>query len=96
MKKLLPDGREVEVVDVELKDENTPWCTFKLEDGTTLKARLNVVSILRAVDAWQPSNGNPIYFIDNNITYRISAPKELKAQSIGKREKETGPAPEIA
>ncbi len=96
MKKLLPDGREVEVVDVEVKDEKTPWCTFRLEDGSTLKMRLNLVSILRATDAWNPGNGNPIYFIESNTTIRVSAPKKLKAQSIGEKEKKTGPAPEIA
>ncbi len=96
MKKLLPDGREVEVVDVQIKEERTPWCTFKLEDGTTLKVRLDLVSVLRAVDVWHPGDGNPIYFYSSNLTVRISAPKGLKAQSIGEKEKKSGPSPEIA
>ncbi len=95
MKKILPDGREVEVIDVQIKDERIPWCTFKLEDGTTLKVRLDLTSVLRVVDAWHPVDGNPIYFYGSNLTVRISAPKKLKAQSIGEKEK-TGPAPEIA
>lgn len=79
------------MVDVDIEDEKTPWCTFKLSDGTTLKIRLNLINVSRAGDAWDQHDGNPIYFYKTNMTVRlVGVPKELKAKRVGERKLEGG------
>ena len=80
----MPDGTEAELEDREIVEENTPWNTFKLEDGTTLKLRLNLVAVQRIVDKWDLNNGNPSYNLQWNATIRTQAPAKLKAKAVHK------------
>ncbi|MEE9601113.1 MAG: hypothetical protein V3W22_05370 [Thermoplasmata archaeon] len=63
-----------EVVDVQIKDENTPWNTIVLDDGTAVRMRLNVLGVQRALEKWNAA-GDPIYRIQHDVTqfdYRSS------------------------
>ena len=84
---MAPDGTQAEIEDREIVDEKTPWNTwntFKLDDGTVLKIRLNVVAVQRLVDKWDPGNGNPYYQLQHNVTIRTQAPFKLKAKTLHK------------
>nr|MBC8520613.1 hypothetical protein [Methanomicrobia archaeon] len=53
MKKLkvrLPNGREIEAMDVDFETKKEDWNEYKLEDGTVLKFKTVVSSIIRTED----------------------------------------------
>ena len=86
-----PDGTQVEMTEVEIADEKTPWNTFKLEDGTELKIRLNVVAVQRAKDKFD-STGKPAYQFQSNLTVRARVPPKLMAKAVDAKKLETDPA----
>ena len=82
----MPDGTQADLEDREIVEEKTPWNTFKLEDGTVLKIRLNLTSVQRAVDKWDPATGIPWYQVTHNVTIRTQAPAKLRAKTLHKTE----------
>lgn len=94
MKVTFPDGTVAEVVDVEVGDEKTPWSTFKLDDGTVVKLRINVVGVQRALEKWDLATGNPVYSVQTNLAMRLQVPAKLKAKEIHKK-KDTQEAKEV-
>ncbi len=94
MKVNLPDGTQKEIEDRDIVEEKNPWNTFKLDDGTILKIRLNLTGVQRVIDSWDPSNGNPSYFVQHNVAIRTLAPRKLKAKELHKTD--TQQAKEIA
>ncbi len=83
MKVAFPDGTVSDVVDVQIKDEKTPWNKFVLDDGTVVRMRLNVVGVQRALEKWNDA-GDPIYRIQHDVTIRIQVKPELKVKDIHK------------
>ena len=86
-----PDGTVVEMVEVEIVNEKIPWSTFKLDDGTELKIRINIVGIQRALDKWDHT-GKPAYQIQSNLTVRSRIPPKLMAKAVDAKKLETDPA----
>ncbi|MCJ2531839.1 MAG: hypothetical protein V3U30_00975 [Thermoplasmata archaeon] len=82
----LPDGTQAEIEDREIVEEKTPWNTFKLDDGTVLKIRLNVLSVQRILEKWDVTTGDPSYIVKNDLTIRTRAPAKLKAKTLHKTE----------
>ncbi len=82
----MPDGTQADIEDREIVEEKTPWNTFKLDDGTVLKIRLNVTSVQRAIEKWDPATGNPWYSVTHNVTIRLRAPAKLRAKTLHKTE----------
>lgn len=94
MKVNLPDGTQKDIEDRDILEEKTPWNTFKLDDGTTLKIRLNVTGVQRVLESWDRNTGNPAYYVQHTIAIRTLAPPKLKAKEVHKTD--TQQAKEVA
>ncbi len=92
MKVRLPNGREVEAMGVDFETVKEDWNEYKLEDGTILKFKTVVSSIIRTED-YDPMTGDPVYHIRSTNILRANVPEEMKRlpSSAGKpSEKEEG------
>ena len=85
MKLVLPDGRKVEATDVDYKTEKEDWSEYTLEDGSILKFKTIVSSVIRTED--YSSTGDPIYIIRSTNISRVKVPEEMKLTSTNKKEK---------
>ncbi|MGB7532000.1 MAG: hypothetical protein WA977_03345 [Halobacteriota archaeon] len=77
MKVRLPNGREVEAMDVDFETVKEDWNEYKLEDGTILKFKTVVSSIIRTED-YDPMTGDPVYHIRSTNILRANVAEELK------------------
>jgi len=77
LKVRLPNGREVEATDVDFETVKENWNEYKLEDGTILKFKTVVSSIIRTED-YDPMTGDPVYHIRSTNILRANVAKELK------------------
>ena len=84
MKVRLPNGREVEAVDVDFETVKEDWNEYKLEDGTVLKFKTVVSSIIRTED-YDPMTGDPVYHIRSTNILRANVAEELKRLPGGAR-----------
>ena len=66
------DGYVVKVIEA-----REPFSYLKLEDGTEITMRTNVVQIIRLADTWDDS-GNPSYNFEISSTITVNSPLELK------------------
>ena len=71
-----PNG-VVEANELEYEVTSEPWTTVKLEDGTELKLRLNIIKVYR-LEQWDPMSGEPAYIVKNNIDMRGRVNQKLK------------------
>ncbi len=71
-----------------------PWSTFKLDDGTVFKVKLEILHVTRATGKFDKATGNPQYFIKSNAVMRQSSPPKLKAKSM-KPADTSRPSPEV-
>ena len=77
MKVRLPDGREIEAMDVDFETMKEDWNEYKLEDGTILKFKTIVSSIVRT-EEYDPMTGDPVYHVRSTNVLRVKVPEELK------------------
>lgn len=77
MKIQLPKGGEVEAMDIDFETVKEDWNEYKLEDGTILKFKTIVSSVIRTED-YDPMTGDPIYHIRSTNVMRVRVPNELK------------------
>ncbi|NQE46158.1 hypothetical protein C5S31_09075 [ANME-1 cluster archaeon GoMg2] len=80
MKKLkvrVPKGGEIEAEDVDFDTIKEDWNEYKLEDGTTLKFKTIISSVIRT-EEYDPMTGDPVYHIRSTNVLRVKVPKELK------------------
>ena len=82
MKIALPDGRKIEATDVDFKTEKEDWSEYTLVDGSVLKFKTIVSSIIRTED-YSPT-GDPIYIIRSTNVSRVKVPEEMKLTSTKK------------
>ena len=54
------------------------WSEYELDDGTKIRTRVALVDIKRAVDQYNPANGDPLYIIQAASITNIEAPAHLK------------------
>ncbi len=80
----LPKGGEVEAEDVDFDTIKEDWNEYKLEDGTTLKFKTIISSVIRTAE-YDPMTGDPVYHIRSTNVLRVKVPKELKRFPIAKR-----------
>lgn len=73
----LPNGREIEAMDVDFETIKEDWNEYKLEDGTVLKFKTIVSSIIRTED-YDPMTGDPVYHVRSTNILRVKVPEELK------------------
>lgn len=88
MKIALPDGRKIEATDVDFTTEKEDWNEYTLVDGSVLKFKTIVTSVIRTEDHDQ--TGNPVYLIrSTNVTrvkvsddVRLTSTKEKKVEGV--------------
>ena len=83
MKIALPDGRKIEATDVDFRTEKEVWNEYVLEDGSVLKFKTIVSSVIRTEDYSQ--TGDPIYLIRSTNISRVKVPEEMKLVNTKKK-----------
>jgi len=61
--KIMFNGRYVDGYDVPIKDSKEQWSEFTMEDGTIIRAKVNIVSATR-IDGVYDAMGNPTYQVN--------------------------------
>jgi len=84
LKVRLPNGREIEAADVDFETVKEDWNEYKLEDGTVLKFKTVVSSIIRTAD-YDPMTGDPVYHVRSTNMLRVKVPEELKRLPIARK-----------
>jgi len=64
-------------MDVDFETMKEDWNEYKLEDGTVLKFKTIVSSIIRTED-YDPMTGDPVYHVRSTNILRVKVPKEMK------------------
>lgn len=66
---------------LQIKEENEFWNTYKLSDGSIMKVKIVITNVKR-LKKYQP-DGSPIYLIQSQNVLRMdSIPKELMGKPI--------------
>jgi hypothetical protein len=74
----LPDGRKLEGAEVGVSESSEKWSEFKLDDGTTIRAKLVLISAGRVDGQWD-TEGNPVYAIKSHQVITVAeAPEALR------------------
>jgi hypothetical protein len=73
----LPNGSEVEAVNVDFKTLHEEWNEYQLEDGTVLKFKTVVSNIIRT-ESYDPMTGDPVYHVRSTNILRVNVPEEMK------------------
>ncbi|MHC1611564.1 MAG: hypothetical protein ACXQTW_08265 [Candidatus Methanospirareceae archaeon] len=94
MKVRLPNGSEVEATDVDFETVKEDWNEYKLEDGTVLKFKTVVSSIIRT-ENYDPMTGDPIYHVRSTNILRVKVPDELKRSPASRKSGEAGEGMEV-
>ena len=71
----MKDGRVVEGLDISIIESTERFSEFFLEDGTVLRAKPLITTIIRSENEWD-QDGNPVYHCKNAIIITV---KEIQA-----------------
>lgn len=71
------NGQPHEATEVAVTGNQEYWNTYLLEDGTKIRSKSVVVSILRVDDAYDAA-GNPVYLVKSQGIMDVNAPDSLK------------------
>lgn len=79
---LQPSGQMVDATEVPVEESTERWSEIRLEDGTTLRIKMTVLSAIRLDGNFDPE-GNPIYQIKGSPAVAvINVPAELKRKAV--------------
>lgn len=84
---MMPNGipENSEVINFEIEDE-PKWIKVKLEDGSVIQVKMEIVGIMRAGN--DPNTGLPIYMLQaQNIIRLNQVPKDLIKKGIPEKSK---------
>ncbi|MCL4356419.1 MAG: hypothetical protein M1460_00925 [Candidatus Thermoplasmatota archaeon] len=84
---MMPNGipENSEVINFEIEDE-PKWIKVKLEDGSVIQVKMEIVGIMRAGN--DPNTGLPIYMLQaQNIIRLNQVPKDLIKRGIVEKSK---------
>jgi hypothetical protein len=77
-------------MDVDFETVREDWNEYRLEDGTILKFKTIVSSIIRT-EEHDPMTGDPVYHVRSTNILRVKVPEELKRlPTTAKPDKEGG------
>lgn len=71
-----PNG-PVDAMELEFKVKAEPWTTVELEDGTSLRVRLNINKVFR-LEQYDPMTGEPAYLFTSKNDVATQVPSKLK------------------
>ena len=75
MRLKLPDGREVNGVEIGFKAVSEEWSEFILENGKVLRVKPVVLKVYE-LDDLDPLTGEPDYLVRSQTVISVSSPKE--------------------
>lgn len=78
----LATGAVVEGVEVGVSEATERWTDVKLEDGSSLRIKAVILSVLRLDGQYDPE-GNPQYLVKANQVMTVSAPDHLRKGGSG-------------
>lgn len=90
----LPNGSEVEATNVDFETMKEDWNEYKLEDGTVLRFKTVVSSIIRT-ENYDPMTGDPVYHVRSTNILRVKAPDELKRLPASRKPDDEGESMEV-
>lgn len=71
-----PNG-PVDAMELKFEVKAEPWTTIELEDGTTLRMRLNVGKVFR-LEQYDQMTGEPQYIVSSKNDIATQVPSKLK------------------
>jgi len=77
MKLTLPNGKTVDAKSIDFEANKEEWNIYKLEDGTILKVKTILTSVIRA-DVHDLVTGDPLYQIQSKLITSTLVPEKLK------------------
>jgi uncharacterized OB-fold protein len=78
-------GGTVEGVEVSITESVERWSEVRLEDGSVLRVKPNVIGVVR-VDGQYDQEGNPLYALKTSQAMAVvSAPEHLRKGGQGKK-----------
>jgi len=87
------DGKIHEITEIDFESPEEPWVGYNLSDGTKLKFRTSILSIVRSDQ--HDEHGQPYYFIKSQNLMRTYCPDELIKQdsetTLPKNQEESAP-----
>lgn len=72
-----PNGPVVDAELVDVQSSQESWSQYLLGDGTSLKLKVVVTEVWRAVDVYD-AEGNPQYIVKSGNILVVNAPDELR------------------
>lgn len=88
-KMVLPNGRKVEAINVDFDVEKEDWNKYVLKDGSILKFKAVISSIIRTED-YDHNTGKPIYIIQSTNISQVSVPESLRLTNTKQIKKAEG------
>lgn len=82
MKIALPDGRKIEATDVDFRTKKEDWNEYALEDGSVLKFKTVVTSVIRTGDYDQTRN--PVYLVRSTNVTQVKVPEVMRLTNTNK------------
>ena len=73
----LPDGKIHDGYEVPVKESTERWSDVELEDGTTLRLKVNVLTVTR-IEGQYDQDGNPLYAVKSAQLMTANAPAHLR------------------
>jgi hypothetical protein len=70
-------GREYDAVPVEVNQANELWNQYLLDDGSVLKLKTVVTSIVRVPEV-HDQEGNPVYLVKSGNVVTVTSPEPLR------------------
>jgi len=94
LKVRLPNGRELGAMDVDFETIKEDWNEYTLEDGTVLKFKTVVSSIIRT-DDYDPMTGDPVYHVRSTNILRVKVLPEMKRLPAARKPGKVGEGVEV-
>lgn len=73
-----PDGKIVDVTEVDFKIEDDPETRVSLSDGSLLRIKVLVTNVSRLEGVHDVITGDPLYFVQTQPVIRVKADPKLK------------------
>lgn len=74
----MPGGGMAKGIDVPVDESNERWSEYKLKDGSVVRCKMAVVSVVR-LDGQYDENDLPLYAVKSiQVAATVSAPDSLK------------------
>ncbi len=94
LKVRLPNGREIGAMDVDFETIKEDWNEYTLDDGTVLKFKTVVSSIIRTED-YDPMTGDPVYHVRSTNILRVKVKPEMKQLPAARKPGKAGEGVEV-